>query len=183
MAFQPYKHSNFDPSRLADVIMTNSTTYNIGDAVKANTTGYAVAATAAAPMLGIVIGFKNSSDTPLTPTAYAKGTTAILPDIETFTAASDNQTNAQSKVIVCFDKSVKWSAQVNGTIGTTNVSNLPGGRIDIDSANSHLDRVLESTQTRTAATKAVFYNWGTDPNDSTRLIVSIAQSELDSNIG
>lgn len=183
MAFQPVRGARLDPAFLADVIIANSTTLTVGDAVKTNTSGFLAVATAAAPLLGIVIGFKTSSDTPLTPSAYAKGTTAILPETESYAAASDNQTVAKVKAIVACDPSAKYSAKVNGTINTTVSSAQPGARIDVDSANSNADRVLETTATRTASTAANFYDWGTDPDDSTRLIVSIAQSELMSKLG
>ena len=70
----------------------------------------------------------------------------------------------------------KYSAQVNGTLGTTASSNLPGCYIDVDSDNTTYTRLLESTAVRSGF-KGNFYSHGLDPNDSTRLIVSIHNSE------
>ncbi len=177
MAFQPASGSRLDPAFVMPVIMTNSLVYNVGDVVKSYTTGFAVKGVAALPILGVVIGFYSKAGNPLTVPAYTPGVLS-LPENESWTADADNETVAQVKAMVYCDPVTRWSAQVNGTIGATNASNLPGGRIDVDSANTNYGRVLESTQTRTVTVPANFYNWGTDPNDSTRLIVSIADWEV-----
>ena len=167
-----------DPAYLTDRILTNSVTWTVGEAVRSYTTGFAVKAAASEPILGIIVGFKNNDGSLIAPSANTKSTTAYTTSIESVTSASDNETVAKVKAVICCDVSSRWSAACNGTIGTTTASNLPGGKIDVDSSNTDYGRVLESTNTRTPGTDANFYNWGTDPSDSTRLIVSIAESEL-----
>jgi len=142
------------------------------------TTGFCPKAVAAGPILGIIIGFENANGQLIQPSQASKGTTAFTADIETVTAAADNQTNAQQVAVICCDPYTRWSAQVNGTLGSTNSSNLPGCRIDVDSANTNYGRVLESTATRTETTVANLYGWGADPDNSARLLVSICDSEL-----
>jgi len=67
---------------------------------------------------------------------------------------------------------------VSGTIGTTVDSELPGARLDINSAGNNEDELLESTATRTISTPATHYSHGVDPNDSGNLLVSVNMSEM-----
>lgn len=176
MAFRPSSPgTGTDHSELTSVIIANSATITLGDAV-AIASGYLTNGAAAAPILGIVVGFTDSAGTPLAPTAYAKGTTAVGSDVTSVVAAADNVTVAKKMAIVETSMDKKWSAEVNGTIGTTNQSNLIGAGIDVDSAGGSYGKILESTSTRTAATCVNFMTWGLDPADSTRAIVSIACS-------
>jgi hypothetical protein len=178
MAFTPFSPgTGVEHSELVEVIIKNSVTIGLGEACASDTTvGFATHASAAARMLGISVGFVTNADYPITPTAYAAGT-ATLTNVTAVTAASDNQTNAKYKVVLETSQAKKWSAQVDGTVGTTAHSDVIGVGIDVDSANTHYDRVLETTATRTYTTVTSFYGWGTDPADSTRLVVSIRASE------
>lgn len=178
MAFQPYNPGGgTGHSVLQKVIIANSAVVAVGEAVLTNSSGFVTNAAAAGPILGIVVGFSTPQDTPVLPAAYVPGT-ATGTDVQSVTAASDNQTVAKVAAIVDTSVLSRWSAAVNGTLGTTTASNQFGGKIDVDSANSNYARVLETTHTRTAATVANFFSWGPDPSDSTRLIVSICSSEL-----
>ena len=74
-----------------------------------------------------------------------------------------------------------WSVNVSGTLGTTADSPTAtdgaiGGWIDTDSSGSNYARVLESTFTRTQTGDENFFVWGIDPDDTTRYLVSIANS-------
>lgn len=183
MAFQPYSSgAGDDHGEIIELIMDNSITIAVGEAVKLNTTtGFVTNATAGAPLLGIVCGFKNSYGGDLPPTAYAAGT-ATSSDVTSVTTTSTNTTVLKYMAIVDASKIKKWSAQVNGTVGTTSASGVIGCGLDVDSAGSNYGRILETTGTRTAGTVTNFMGLGTDPNDSTRIIVKIASSVLDKNV-
>ncbi len=128
---------------------------------------------AATPIKGIVVAIVNADGQPFVKAARTAGT-ADTPDTTSVTG------DGTQYVILDTNVNSKYSAQVNGTIGTTNSSGKVGARVDIDSANTDYGRVLETTATRTVGTPANFYVHGTDPQDSDRLIVSIALSEEDS---
>lgn len=183
MAFTPANSgTGTDHSRIIPVIGKNSTVVAVGELVKLDTTvGFATNPSAAAPCFGIVVGFANSSGTPLSPSAYAAGSQTSS-DVQSFTFASDNQTVAKNVVLVETHELKVWSAQVNGTVGTTAHSDVIGAGLDVDSANSNYARVLETTATRTAATVTNFMGLGTDPNDSTRILVKIRSSSLTGNV-
>ena len=82
------------------------------------------------------------------------------------------------KVLVDVSMAKIWSVDVTGTIGSTVNSDRIGYRVDVDSAGGNYGNVLETTATRTEATVANFFGYGTDPADATRLLVSIASSYL-----
>lgn len=176
--------TEFNPAQLTRRILYNSLTFNVGELVESLTSGYAKHPTAGAAALGIIVGFEGPNGALLRSPDVTKSTTAYNGSVDTYTTASDNTTNAQVVAVVCFDPTVVWSAQCNGTPGTTNASNLPSAGINVDSADSNYDRVLESTATRTAATVTNFVTAGNssatslDPNDSTRLLVRLSCSEI-----
>ena len=186
MALVAQTQSGFSPANLCRRIVKNSVTLNVGDCVKSYTAGIAEAGVAGADILGIVIGFENVDGSQIRPSAVSKSTSSFAGSITQLVAASDNQTNAKQLAVICHDRSVTWSAAVNGTINTTATSGLPSCGIDIDSSNTNVSRVLESTATRTAATLTNFVTSGnnqgtsTDQNDVTRLLVRISASELSS---
>jgi hypothetical protein len=170
---------------LESVIINNSTTVTVGDVVEAYTNGYLTNGTAAVPIKGvvhaIVEGSANQNKSSLPPIQGANvAGTAISPATNAVTTAADNTTTGKYWAIIDTSNHSLYSAEVNGTLGTTNSSNLLGAKIDVDSANSDYGRLLETTATRTVGTPANFYSHGVDPQDSTRLIVSIALSEEDS---
>lgn len=178
MAFLAKEGTRYNPAFLCYRTMFDSLTFSVGEAVESLSSGYAKKATAATPFLGIIVGFTDSSKAPLASDAVTKSTTAYAGSVESVTTAADNTTVAMKQAIVCFDPSVIWSAQVNGTINTTASSSLPSVGIDVDSAGSNYGRLLETTATRTAATKTSFMCFGADPDDSTRLLASINCSEV-----
>lgn len=176
MSFIPYSSGgSADISETVEVIMENSKTIAVGEVAALTSDAGCTNGAAAAPLLGIVIGFKDSLGNPLQPTAYTPGT-ATSSDVQSVTTASDNETVAKKRAIVEISIFKKWSAAVSGTLGTTATSNKFGGWVDVDSANTNYARLLESTFTRTAGTASNFFSYGLDPSDSTRLIVSIASS-------
>lgn len=167
------------PKNLVRVLLYNSITVAVGDAVTVYTNGYATNGVAATPLFGVVQAITTKNGQPVIkgdPTAGSANTS----DTTSVTTAATNTTTQTYWALVDTSKHSVYSAAVSGTLGTTVSSTLPGCRIDINSANTTYGQLLESTATRTVATPANFYSWGVDPNDSTRLLVSIALSEAES---
>ena len=153
----------------------NSQTFLVGDAVKSYTNGVVDLGAAATPLLGVIAAFADSKGSPLPAPTVAAGT-ASGNDVRTVTTGAANAEGYYAFVDV--SKDTIYSAEVSGTVGTTVDSELPGARLDINSAGADYDEVLESTATRTIGTPANFYSFGADPNDSTRLMVVLAMSEM-----
>lgn len=152
------------------IVITTGDVVAVGDLVEVYSAGTAGNPTAAQPAKGIVHAITDATGNPLIKSTHTAGT-AHTPDTTSVTG------DGTQYAIIDTAESSLYSAQVNGTIGTTVDSELVGARIDIDSANTDWGRVLESTATRTIGTPASFYSYGTDPQSSTRLIVSLAMSE------
>lgn len=161
---------------LLKVKLYNSETYAVGDLVTAYANGVAQLATAAEPVLGVIHAFVLANGQAISDGDIVAGTakTAGKRSVTTDASNSDGY-----YALVDVSKETIYSAEVNGTLGTTNDSDLIGAKIDIDSDNTDYGRVLESTATRTVATTANFVGLGEDPEDSDRLLVKIANSELD----
>ncbi len=155
--------------------LANSETFAVGDVIETFTNGFGANPAAAVPVLGVVISLSDGvlPEVKGTHTAGATNTS----DLQTVTTAADNETTGKFKAQVNVSETAVYSATVSGTLGTTNDSDLRGGRVDIDSANTSFGQVLETTFTRSFATAANFYSHGVDPSDSTKLLLSIAQSE------
>jgi hypothetical protein len=147
---------------LVRVIIDNSDTITLGDMVKVYNAGNAEVATAARPLFGPVHAVVDANGLQPTPDT---GT------VDTWTVASDNETVALKAVLA--DPSIHsiYSATVTGTINTTATSGKMGVSLDLDSEAA----VLESSAARNA--QGQLYSWGPDPADSTRLLVSIMESE------
>jgi hypothetical protein len=161
------------------VLLKDSSTVAVGEVVKTYVSGYGERGAAATPLAGVVHSIGSKDNLPDVQGAHSAGSTNTS-DLSTVTTAADNTTTELYWAMVDFSVNSKYSAEVSGTLGTTNNSDLRGCRIDIDSANTDYGRLLETTATRTVGTTANFYSHGVDPNDSTRLIVSLANSEKDS---
>jgi len=177
-----YKYTRNGAQRnLVSVLLFNSITVAVGDAVETFTNGSATNGGAAAPLKGIVHAIVDAENTvkPSLPEVKGSNTAGSQnpSNTESVTTAADNTTTQKFWALVDTSRDSVYSAEVNGTIDTTANSGDLGARIDIDSANTDFGRVLETTATRTVATTANFYSHGVDPEDSTRLVVSLAQSE------
>ena len=158
------------------LLCKDSITLSVGDAVIADTTsGEITVSAAAAPILGIIQAFVDADGMPIAQDKPVAGTAS---GVDTRTVATS--TDGTTYVLVDTSNQTKYSAECSGTIGTTVNSEVIGARMDIDSANTDYGRLLESTGTRTIGTPANFFCWGADKNDSTRMLVSIAASQLSS---
>lgn len=163
------------------VKMANSQTVEIGDVIQTYTAGLGTLGSAATPLLGVVHAIVDSKGMPIKQSNPVAGTASGV-DVR----SQATGTGGTYYVLVDMSQDTIYSASVSGTLGTTNSSNLRGCWIDINSANTEYGQLLETTANRTAhsATGAMgnFYSHGVDPNDSTRLLVSIANSELNTQI-
>ena len=90
--------------------------------------------------------------------------------VGTYTHAADNQTVAQSKVELDISKFTLYSAEQDGTVGD-NDSDLAGFFTNL----ADEDTLDESTTSTTAAQYATH---GTDPDDSTKMIVNLYESSI-----
>jgi len=172
MAFNFVRTYGGGARRLEKVLLANSQTVEVGDAIEMYTTGKGTLATAAHFVGGIVHALCDASGLPLGSSDPVAGTAS---GVDTRSIATS--TTGVYYALVDFGTDSIYSASVSGTLGTTASSNLPGCHIDINSAGTEYGQLLESTATRTEGVEANFYSWGVDPNDSTRLLVSIAMSE------
>jgi hypothetical protein len=124
------------------------------------------------PILGILTAIVDKYGNPFKP-AIAAGTATGSTVISVTTGA----TNTTYWGIIDSSQFTKWSAAVNGTLGTTAASDYKGGWDNIDSDNTNYSRVLESLHSRTATSLANFRSYGKDPQNATRLIEVIHNSE------
>jgi len=152
-----------------------SQTYVVGDVVKSYTTGEVDLGAAATPLLGVIASFADSKGKPLPAPTLVAGT-ASGNDVRTVTTDGTNSDGYYAFVDV--SKDTIYSAEISGTLGTTNSSDEPGCRLDINSAGADYDELLETTATRTIGTPANFYSLGLDPLDSERLLVTLGMSEM-----
>lgn len=157
---------------LKTVIIDNSDNIQLGDMVIIRN-GDAEVAPADGAVAGVVHSIVDKNGQSVFGSLAATGS-ATLSGGDTVVVASDNETVDQIAVIIDVSKMSIYSATTTGTIGTTANSQKPGGWLDLDDENS----VEEVTHTRTIATGGTMKGWGTDPDDSTRLLVSIVESEI-----
>lgn len=159
--------------KLQLIKLANSQTVEIGDAIQTYTTGLGTLQTATNLVGGIINSFCDSKGNPIAVSNPVAGTAS-----STDTRSVATGTAGTSYALVDFGTDTIYSVAVEGTLGTNATSNLRGCHIDVNSAGTEYGEVLESTATRTEGVEANFYSHGVDPTDSTRLLVSIAMSEM-----
>ena len=155
------------------ILLADSQTVAVGDLVETYTTGEGVLGTAGHFALGVVTAIVDAKGMPIEASNPVAGTAS---GVDTRSIATS--TDGTSYAIVDTSTDTVYSAEVSGTLGSTATSGSRGCHIDIDSANTDYGRLLESTATRTEGVESNFYSHGVDPDDSTRLMVSIAMSEF-----
>lgn len=153
---------------LRKTIITNSVVTTVNDSVKISS-GFGALGTTGALVFGHVVAHKSKLDVGLL-TSGASGA-EIGSYVGTFTAASDNQTVAKVTVECDVSKATLYSAENDATLGTTTGSNLLG---------YHIDLVDEDTLDESSAVTgtAQYHIWGVDPNDSTKSIVNVYESNV-----
>jgi len=149
-------------------ILANSITVVELDSLKLSS-GFAALGTAGALVFGHAVALSNRQGTGLETTGAAGA--EIGSYVGTFTTASDNQTVGKVKAECDISKFSLYSCELDAAIGTTTGSNLSGYKIDL----ADEDTLAENT----AATTTCQYNlWGVDPNDSTKAVANIYESQV-----
>src|SRR3990167_211259 len=157
------------------VIIDNSDVVTIGDLVQCRN-GNLELATAGAAVRGVVTGIKDKNGISVWNTLATLGTATKTgsPSSGSVTVASDNETVDLISAVINVSPFAIYSATVTGTMNTTNASNKRGGWVNVDDEDS----VNETTHSRTITDVRTLNNWGVDPDDSTRMLVSIKHSEI-----
>jgi hypothetical protein len=149
-------------------IITNSLATTILDSVKL-TSGFVAAATAGTLVFGHIVAHKVSRGTGLTTTGVAGAEFGSY--VNTYTAASNNQTVSQVVAEVDISKTTLYSAELSAAIGTTTGSNLAGYFMDV----TDKDTLNEASA---VATTAQYFNWGVDPDNTAQAVVNIYESQV-----
>lgn len=149
-------------------ILTNSEQFSINDSVKL-ASGFVTAGTAGALVFGHIIGLGTLKGMPLNTTGVAGSEIGSF--VDTFTAASDNQTVAKVSALCDISKHTLWSASFETAIGTTTGSNLPGYFCDLDSATD-----LDESDTTTTTMQYALH--GVDPLNSAKALSNIYESQV-----
>lgn len=165
------KNGSLDPHGapvLRREILTNSIVSTQHDSLKL-ASGFIALGTAGAAVFGHLVAHKDSDGVGLNTTGAAGA--QIGSYVNTFTAASDNQTVDQVVAECDISKMSLYSAEVDATIGSTTGSNLAGYRMDL----ADEDTLDEDTA---ATTAAQYGTWGTNPEDTSKAIVNIYESQV-----
>lgn len=149
-------------------IITNSQETTEMDSVKI-ASGFLALGTTGASVFGHVTGIRTKKGVGLETTGAAGAETGSF--VGTFTAASDNQTVAMVKAECDISKNTIYSADPDGTIGTTTGSNLAGYYTDIADET-------ETDETDAATTTGQYAIHGVDPADSGNQLVTIFESSV-----
>ena len=176
--FKRYKnYSNND--RLVNVVLDNSLTTGIGYPCDFRT-GVVTVAAAGSAVGGIIVDILDKQgNTVFGSTLRELGVSALTTDNPAsgiiFTGAANTTTDLIVAVIDT-SKEVIYSASITGTMNTTATSSTAGGWVDgVATTGLTID---ETTHTRTITTGGQYKTWGVDPQDSTRMLVSINESEV-----
>lgn len=155
--------------------LKTSTTFTVGEWVKSydQDLGIVDKAVAATPLLGVIVALVDRYGVPLIDSTVTPGTAKS----SSVTSVTTSSTAGAYSALIDQSRFSKYSVSVSGTLGTTNESDYEGARLDINSANTTYNQLLETTATRTIGTPAQFYSHGKDPADAARLIVTMAMSE------
>jgi len=156
-------------SQSMKVLLADSTTFTIGDAVKENAlTGTAVLWGAGGAGLGIIHAFVKADGSPVTDNGAGGSFT------NTYTTPASNTVYA----LVDVSKTAIFSVVTDATVGTTTGSNKAGVNFDCIADS---DKIDEDT-VQAAGTTASFVSYGLDPNPkapANSILVSIQESQLD----
>lgn len=164
-------------------ILLNSSTVKTGEAVTIVATGIRGYRGTAERVLGVCegiismkAGLEGRPIDQLTSGSDYNGTyTATLKQYE---ASSDNQTVDKVNLLVRVDPLAVYSMKQDGTVGTTGDSDQIGAEISFNVTTA--DSLDESTAVAggTGATSKTVMGLGTDPDDSTRIMGAIVETQI-----
>lgn len=160
--------SPFGGPVLRTQILANSITVTEGASVKA-ASGFMALGTSTALVFGHVASLVTFKGVGNLTTGVAGS--AIGSFVGTFLTASDNQTVAKVSATCDVSKETLYSASESQAIGTTTGSNLLG-------YTQLLTDAYTLTETSALTTTQQYMGWGVDPNDSTKAVVNIYQSQI-----
>ena len=167
----------YENAELVEVIIDNSDVVVIGDLVKCRN-GNLEVSTAGGAIFGVVVDIVDKNGNSLFGSLAVTGSATLISGTPggsgTVTVASDNETVDKIAARVNTSKKAIYSATVDGTVNTTSSSAKLGGWLNQTDANS----VDETTHSRTITDVRALKGWGSDPDDTTRLLVSINHSEV-----
>jgi len=167
------------PPMIQRVILDNDERVYIGDPVKKLASGHAEQAAAAGSIFGHVLDIVDKNNNSMfgsTPSYTGAVTISGSPSSGYVTVATDNETVDKIAALVDVSPFTIYSAPITGTMNTTDTSSAGGGWVDI-AVSTYVITIDETTHTRTITNGGQYYNWGVDPDDSTRMLVSISESE------
>lgn len=169
MAFKPTGTLNpYGAPILRKEIITNSVTSEVNDSLKL-ASGFVALGTTGALVAGHLVAHKSDKGVGLNTTGAAGA--EIGSYVNSFAAASDNETVAKVAAEMDISKMTIYSVDTDVAIGTTTGSNLSGYKTDL------ADEV--ETDESTATTGTAQYNiLGVDPNDSGNQLVHIYESQF-----
>lgn len=169
------KKYSYGPEMIVQVVIDNSDTIQLGDAVNLRN-GNVEVGTADGAIAGVVVGLVDSRGNSVFGSLANLGSATVSgsEDSGSVTVASDNETVDLIAAEIDVSPFTVYSATVTGTMNTTNSSNKIGVWVDMDDEDS----VDETTANRTVTTEGQLYGWGVDPDDSTRMLVSIHEHEI-----
>lgn len=159
--------------KLERVQLTDAQAVAVGDAIETYTTGYGILPTLAKPIFGIIASFVDENGMPKRVDNPTAGTASGV-DVRSIASTSSDY------AMVDFSNQTVYSTPLDADVGTTGdtLGDLIGAGYDLLAATP--GTIDESSYTRTLGTPTQVYSWGLDPEDSTRVMVTIALSELDS---
>ena len=149
-------------------VITNSVVSTVGDSVTV-ASGFIALGTAGTAVFGHLNAHADAEEVGMTTTGAVGAELGSY--VNTFAAASNNQTVGMITAVCDISKKTLYSADADTALGTTTGSDLPMYRMDLASE----DTLDESTA---AVTSAQYLIHAVDPNDAGNVIVSIFESQV-----
>lgn len=149
-------------------ILGNSITVVEEDSMKVSS-GFLVLGTTGALVFGHVRGIVTNFGVGMETSGAAGAASGSFEG--SFATASDNQTVNKFRSLTDISKFTMYSADPDGTVGTTTGSNLLGYMTDIADEDN-------TDETSAVTTTAQYFIWGLDPVDSTNHVVNIVESNV-----
>lgn len=178
-----YSLSGHNTGIVLPVVVTNSDTHTVGDLVHLeqgsadNGIGTADPAVAGERLAGVIVGFVDKKGIPLDhPHADLSAGGTWTQRTLTFVADSDNDNTAgsQVKALVNIDPMAVYSNNTDGVFGTTADADKLGSYTDI----ADEDDVDENNNGNAVTTVAQLMCLGVDPDDSTKGLFKIVESQF-----
>ena len=161
---------------IRSVIIDDTITMTIGDFVLVSTNGFLDLATAGSLVFGVCVGIVDKNGINMDNSKVTKEGTWTT-STHTVTTDSDNITSEQVRALVDIDPFSVWSCEPDAAIGTTTSSGSSdqlGSYTDL----ADEDEVDESNGSNAFNVVAQLFIWGTDPEDTTRGLYSIAEHQI-----